>query len=96
MNKKKTQLVFAPNIEKIEEMGANWYNIVMDITQELEKQGFQYSRTLGFVNDRELSEEELMALGQEIISLAMGTENLLYLNSYIIDNVTDLTHLFKK
>lgn len=96
MSKKKTQITFAPNIEKIEELGANWYNIVLDITQALENRGFQYSRTLSFVNDREMSEEELMGLGQEIVSLAMGTENLLYLSANIIDNVTDLSHLFKE
>lgn len=95
-NNKQTQITFAPNIENIEELGAKWYNIVSDITEALESHGFQYSRTLGFVNDRELSKEELQELGAEIVSLAMGPENLLYLDSYIIDNVTDLTYLFKK
>ncbi|MDE7269674.1 MAG: hypothetical protein K2N81_04295 [Acetatifactor sp.] len=88
---KKTQIMFAPNIENIEELGANWYNLVMDIAEYLRAQGFVYMRTLGFVNDRELSEEELGKLGHEIIELALGSENLLYLNANIIDNVQSIT-----
>lgn len=88
---KKTQIMFAPNIENIEELGANWYNLVMDIAEYLRAQGFVYMRTLGFVNDRELSEEELGKLGHEITELALGSENLLYLNANIIDNVRRLT-----
>lgn len=96
MDKNQTQITFAPNIKKIEKLGAKWYNIVVDITQKLEEWGFQYSRTLGFVNDRELSEEEMAELGQEIVNLALGKGNLLYLNIRIISNVTDLTSLLKK
>lgn len=88
---KRTQITFAPNIANIEELGANWYNLVMDISEYLTGQGFVYTRTLGFVNDRELSEEELQKLGQEIVGLALGPENILYLNASIIENVRSFT-----
>ncbi len=88
-----TQVLFAPHIENIEEMGANWYNLVMDITEYLKEQGFSYMRTLGFVNDRELSQEELEALGREIVELALGPENLLYLNANIIGEIHDMREM---
>ena len=77
----RTSFMFALNVKKIEKMGANWYNIVLDITEYLKSKGFEYSRTLGFINDRELNEEELKEIGFEIIKLGYGPKNFLYLNS---------------
>ncbi|MCM1100613.1 MAG: hypothetical protein NC079_03850 [Clostridium sp.] len=96
MDGKQTQIYFAPNVEAIEELGANWYNIVRDISDYLQSQGFQYSRTLGFVNDRELSEEELAQVFGEIVKLAWGKENLLYARANIISDVQDLTWMLKR
>ncbi len=86
-----TQIVFMPDIEAIDELGVNWYNVVLDIVEYLESQGFHYSRTLGFVNDRELSEEELAPIAEQIVDLALGADNLLHLSANTISNVQELT-----
>lgn len=95
MSDVKTQITFAPDVAAYEELGANWYNVVLDITDYLKSQGFEYSRTLGFVKDGELSEEELLLIGKEITTYALGNDMLLYLNAQIISDIQDLTHLFK-
>lgn len=89
-----TQLIFMPDIEAIDELGVNWYNVVLDIVEYLESQGFHYSRTLGFVNDRELSEAELAPIAEQIVDLALGADNLLHLSANTISNVQDLTSPF--
>ncbi len=87
MKNKKTQIIFGLNVEAIGELGANWLNITFDICEYLKSKGFQYSRTLGFVNDRELEEEELKELSNEVIEIAMGIDCMMYLEAHIIDNV---------
>lgn len=91
---KKMQVTFAPDIRALEKLGANWYNIVMDISTYLEGQGFLYERTLGFINDRELSEKEIAELMEEIVDIALGKKYLLYLNVSVISDVQDLTSFF--
>lgn len=90
MNNKRMQIVFALNMEAIEELGANWLNITFDICEYLKSKGFEYSRTLGFVNDRELTEEELREIGSEVVEIALGVENLLYFNATVIGNVMSI------
>lgn len=91
MEDKKMQIKFAPDIRALEKMGADWYNIVMDISDYLESRGFHYIRSLGFVNDRELSEDELASLAKEIVDIALGEENVLYLNAAVISNIKSFT-----
>ena len=79
MSNERTALVFGLDIEKIDDLGANWYNIVLDITEYLNSKGFEYSRTHGFVKNGEVTEKELREIGAEIIDLALGVDNLLYL-----------------
>ncbi len=93
MKSAKTQITFAPNVENIDELGANWYNVVLDIVEYLESKGFVYSRTLGFVADRKLDEKELFEISEEIIDLALGEENLFFLRATYLDNVQDMTSL---
>lgn len=81
----RTSIMYGLNIEKIDELGANWYNIVLDIEEYLSGKGFEYSRTLGFINDRALSEVEIREIGEKIIDIALGIENLLYLNATELD-----------
>lgn len=95
MENRKMQVTFAPDIKALEKLGANWYNIVMDIRTYLENRGFHYERTLGFVNDRELSEEEITQLMEKIVDIALGKQYLLYLNVSVISNVQDMTSLFR-
>ncbi len=87
MENKKTQIIFGLDVEAIGELGANWLNITFDICEYLKSKGFQYSRTLGFLNDRELNEEEIKEVGKEVIDMALGVEHLLYFDACIIDNV---------
>lgn len=94
MENKKMQVTFAPDIKALEKLGANWYDIVMDISTYLQGQGFHYERALGFVNDRELSEEEIMQLMEKIVDIALGKQYLLYLNVSVIGNVQDMTSFF--
>lgn len=89
------QIVFALDIKKLEKLGANWYNIVLDITEYLNSKGFEYSRTLGFVNDRELTEEELAEIGKHILSLGYGSKYFLYVKANVISNTVNLTPFFK-
>lgn len=94
MADKKTQILFTPDVKKINEMGANWYNIVLDITEYLNTQGFTYSRTLGFVNDRELSEEELSEIAQNVMDIALGA--MLHFDTAVISNVVSLKDILGK
>lgn len=95
MEDKKMQVIFAPNIKSIDKLGANWYNIVLDITSYLEEQGFHYDRSLGFINDREMSKKEVLQLMERIIEISLGKENLLCLNVNVIGKTIDLTSLIK-
>lgn len=85
------QIMFAPNVKKYEKMAINWYNIVMDITDYLKSKGFEYSRTLGFVNDRVLSDEEVMEIAQQINEIAYGMKNLLYCDVQVIGETIHYT-----
>lgn len=89
------QITFAPDVKKLDELGANWYNIVLDISEFLKNEGFEYSRTLGYINDRVLDEEELARITNEIISIGLGPEYFLYLNARVISNVQDMTWMFR-
>ena len=84
-------IMYGLNIEKINELGANWYNVVLDIAEYLESKGFQYSRTQGFVSEGKVTEIELKEIGEEIIDIALGVDNLLYLEAAEIGDTISFT-----
>lgn len=82
--------MYGLKIEALEEIGANWHNIVLDIDEYLNAKNFQYSRTLGFVNDRELSKEEVLEIGRDVADIALGIDNFLYFNAMVIGDTKSL------
>lgn len=91
----KTQIMFTPDTRALHELGANWENIVFDIHEFLLEKGFEYDRTLGYIREGETDEDEMRDICGEIIELGLGTDYFIALHASIIDNVTDLTYLFR-
>lgn len=90
MSKNRTQILFTPKAEKMSKDGLNWYNITLDVTEYLKEKGFEYSRTLGFVNDRELSEEELMEMAKYISENIIDLKYFSYFNASIIGDTMSI------
>lgn len=90
MSEKRTQIYFGLNMEEIEEAGMNWYNIVLDTTEYLKEKGFSYSRTLSFINDRELSEDELAELITYITENIADIDCFSYFEANVISNIQSM------
>lgn len=89
------QIMYALDVKKIDKLGANWHNAVLDIDEYLRSKGFEYSRTMGFVNDRVLSDEELSEIVSEIFELGYGEEYFYKFDVSVIGNVYDFTSLLR-
>ncbi len=86
MEEKRMQIVYGIDVRKIGKLGANWMNIVQDIHTYLTEQGFEYSRTLGYVNDRVLPKEKLAEIAGEIIAIGIEEKNFLYIEMRVISD----------
>ncbi len=90
MSDKKTQILYTPDTRAIDELGANWHNIVNEIDEYLKSEGFSYSRTLGFVREGDSSDEEMQRLIQEIVNIGLGPEYFVAVNSYVLENEIEI------
>ena len=92
----KTQIMFTPDTRAIHNLCANWENIVFDIHEYLLSEGFEYHRTLGYIRDGNTDKKELEKIFSQILDIGLGPEFFVAIDSAILDDVTDLTYLFRE
>lgn len=79
--KRRTQFNYAVNTVKLtENPGPNWYNVVLDINEYLELEGFVYDRALGWINEEVLTDSKMQSIAQKLSELALGQDNFIYMN----------------
>ena len=84
-NTAKTQVSFAPNIKFYDKLGANWHTVFFDIVEYLKSIGFEYSRTLMFVVNKSLTEEEVKEIEKKVLEIAGDKKGFLYFDFSWLD-----------